>query len=121
MREAEIDMMMKHNSKHDRVAFFSPKYFSKGYSSKGGFLSMHKWVAKEQTKYTEDHHAQMLNVAKESILCGNIPESQKGKIHSVQDLVQYWKTRLARQTGSATIINEFLIFISQTKIVRTWA
>lgn len=120
MRQAETDLMAGNNEKYDRKAFFPEYYFSKNYAKRGGFLSAHAWTKKERKKFTELQHKELLQQAKESVLCGKVPVHQKDKINNPKDLAMYWQTKLARQTGSSEIVNQFLEFISKTNITRPW-
>jgi len=120
MRQAETDLMAGNNEKYDRKAFFPEYYFSKNYAKRGGFLSAHSWTKKERKKFTELQHKELLQQAKEAILCGKVPVHQKDKILTPKDLVMYWQAKLARQTGNSEIVNQFLEFISKTNITRPW-
>lgn len=120
MRQSEVDLMVAHNEKYDRQAYYPTAYFSKNYVKRGGFLSAHKWTMKERKKFTQFHHLQMLEKAKMSITCGKFPRNMKERINSPKELVEFWFNKLAKATNSPEIIENFGKFIANINLTRAW-
>lgn len=108
------------DAQHDRVAYWPVKYFAKEYGNpkKQGFLVVKQWEAKASKSLKEVEFEKELQKAQLAILAFKIPNGQKGKIHDIIGLTQYYHRKLTVKTNSE-YVQKFAQFLTTSNYLKS--